>query len=59
MAIKDKNGGWKNNVYVYNSPNAYSSLKNLLGAEFSIFINSFGGSDTVHNSIPPVSCFIN
>lgn len=57
MAIKDKIGSWQNNAYVYNSPKGYSSLKKLLGAEFPLFINSFGANDTIQNSIPPVSIF--
>ncbi|XP_022175692.1 uncharacterized protein LOC111037428 [Myzus persicae] len=53
MAIRDKIGTWQNNAYVYNSPKAYSSLKKLLGAEFPIFMNSFGANDTIQNEMPP------
>ncbi|XP_022179604.1 uncharacterized protein LOC111040156 [Myzus persicae] len=53
MAIKDKIGGWQNNAYVYQSPMAYSGLKKLFGAEFAVFLNSFGVNDTKQNSIPP------
>ncbi|XP_003243324.1 uncharacterized protein LOC100572796 [Acyrthosiphon pisum] len=53
LAVKDTIGGWQNNAYVYNSPQAYTSLKKLFGPEFPFFLKSFGVNDTIHNSIPP------
>jgi len=31
MSVKDKIGTWQNNAYVYKSPHAYKTVKNLLG----------------------------
>ncbi|CAH1737305.1 unnamed protein product [Aphis gossypii] len=42
MAIKDSVGGWRDNAHLLKFPNACSTLKNLLGIEWRLFINSFG-----------------
>jgi len=57
MDIKDKIGNWQSNAYVYKTPKAYTSLKNLLGAEYEKFLYSFGINETAHKRIPPVSFF--
>eukprot|EP00102_Acyrthosiphon_pisum_P023946 XP_016661156.1 PREDICTED: uncharacterized protein LOC100570696 [Acyrthosiphon pisum] len=53
LAVKDKIGSWQNNAYVYNAPQAYSSLKKLFGAEFPILFKSFGLNDTKNKSVSP------
>ncbi|XP_050053480.1 uncharacterized protein LOC126549093 [Aphis gossypii] len=52
MDIKDKIGSWQSNAYVYKTPKAYTSLKNLLGAEYEKFLYSFGINETTHKRIP-------
>jgi len=56
MSVKDIIGTWQNNAYVYKSPHAYKTVKNFLGGEFHVFLNSLGLNDTEKNSVPPVSC---
>jgi len=53
IASRDENGHWKDNTYMQKSPKACSSLRNLMGAEWTAMMNGFG----VENAtcpIPPV-----
>jgi len=46
MDVKDSIGGWKNNAILYRSPSACTTLKNLVGSEWSPFYKSFGYNNT-------------
>lgn len=42
MAVKDSIGGWKDNAFVYKTPKACTTFKNLMGNVWNEFVNSFG-----------------
>lgn len=46
MAIKDSIGGWKDNAYVYKSPNGCSQFKQMLGKSWPTFINGMNIHET-------------
>lgn len=42
MAVKDTIGGWKDNAFLYKSPNACKSLKHFLGSAWIPIMTGFG-----------------
>ncbi|XP_029344506.1 uncharacterized protein LOC115033005 [Acyrthosiphon pisum] len=42
VALRDKDGNWKDNTYMHKSPKACSSFRNLMGAEWTTVINGLG-----------------
>jgi len=53
MALKDSFGRWKENVFVTKSPNACSSLKQLMGNIWTAFKHG-SGFKNADCPIPPV-----
>jgi len=56
MALKDSFGIWKENVYMHKSPNACSTVKQLLGKAWPDLIHGYG-YPTVNCPIPPVRTY--
>ncbi|CAI6349846.1 unnamed protein product [Macrosiphum euphorbiae] len=52
MALKDSYGIWKENLYIHKSPNACSTVKQLLGKAWPEIIHGYG-FPTVNCPIPP------
>lgn len=42
MAIKDSIGGWKNNAFLYKTPNGCSAFKNFMGNAWTPMMNDLG-----------------
>eukprot|EP00102_Acyrthosiphon_pisum_P026891 XP_016664101.1 PREDICTED: uncharacterized protein LOC107885128 [Acyrthosiphon pisum] len=50
FAIKDSIGGWKENAYLYKSPNAYTMIKMFLGGAWTKITNGIG----IYNATYPI-----
>lgn len=57
MAVKDSIGGWKDNAHLMSLPKACSTLKHYLGAEWSLYLKSFGIKD-MNCPVAPVILYL-
>ncbi|XP_025419795.1 uncharacterized protein LOC112690089 isoform X2 [Sipha flava] len=54
FAIKDSIGGWKDNAHIFKFEKACTTIKNFLGKEWKLALNSFGAENTNCPLLPGV-----
>lgn len=55
FAVKDSIGGWKDNALLYKSPRCCTTLKKLMGVEWTKLLNSGGLLNNTDCPVPPVN----